>query len=119
MKTKPRIEIDLAQVEAHAARGLSQEHIADALGVSISTLDNRKRESEDFRAAIKRGLARGIKNVANEIYESAVKGHNTTAAIFFLKTRAEWRETVIQKHTGHDGGAVKIEIVRFTDEPTS
>lgn len=83
MKTKPRIEIDLAQVEAHAARGLTQEQIADALGIGQATLYQKKSVNREISEAIKRGKAKGIGNVANVIYENATKRRESTAAIFF------------------------------------
>ena len=58
MKTKPKIQIDLAKVEQFAQVCDNEEEIALALGVSYSTLLNRKKESEDFREAIKRGKAK-------------------------------------------------------------
>lgn len=91
MITKPKIQIDLAKVEAFAARGLSQEQIADALGISERTLRNRKQESSEFAEAIKRGQSKGIAQVANALFEK-VKGGDTTAMIFFLKARAGWKE---------------------------
>ncbi len=44
MITKPKIQIDLKQVESLAANGLTQEQIACALGISESTLTKRKKE---------------------------------------------------------------------------
>ena len=55
---RKKIEIDLAQVEACAARGLSMEKIALAMGISPRTLTNRKTENALVAEAIKRG--RGI-----------------------------------------------------------
>lgn len=91
-KTKPQIAIDLAQVELFASRGLTREQIADALGISYSTLNRRSKDLEDLEAAIKRGEAKGIAKVANALFDKAVKG-NTAAQIFFLKARAGWKET--------------------------
>lgn len=88
-KTKPKIAIDLAQVELFASRGLTREQIAAALGISYSTLNRR---SKDLESAIKRGESRGIAKVANALFDKAVKG-NTAAQIFFLKARAGWKET--------------------------
>jgi hypothetical protein len=82
MKTKPRIEIDLAQVEAHAARGLTMEQIAAAMGISDWTLYARKRESKEFSDAIKRGLAKGISAVANKVFQNAMAGKEASALFF-------------------------------------
>lgn len=117
MITKPKIKIDLAKVESLAANGLTQEQIALALGISASTLDNRKRENVEFVDAIKRGKAKGIALVTNKLMES-IKGGNITGMIFFLKTQAGWKETNIQEHTGADGKPIahSVEIkVTFDD----
>ncbi len=92
MKTKPKIEIDLAEVERLASLGLTQEQIADALGISEDTLYARKRESKDFRDAIKRGQAKGVGSVANVLFEKAMGG-DVASLIFYLKARGGWKET--------------------------
>ena len=96
MITKPKIKIDLKQVESLAANGLTDEQIASALGISRTTLSNRKRENEQFVLAIKRGKAKGIALVTNKLMES-IKGGNITGMIFFLKTQAGWKETNVQE----------------------
>ncbi|MDY0626624.1 DNA-packaging protein [Pasteurella multocida] len=90
-KTKPKIEIDLARVEALASNGLTQQQIADALGISERTLRDRKSNSAEFAEAIKRGKAKGIAIVTNKLMEK-VKAGNVTAMIFFLKSQAGWKE---------------------------
>lgn len=112
MITKPKIQIDLKQVESLAANGLTHEQIAAALGISESTLTKRKRESADFTAAIKRGKAKGIALVTNKLMES-IKGGNMTGMIFFLKTQAGWKETNVQEHTGKDGTALQAPVFSF------
>jgi len=109
MITKPKIHIDLKQVESLAANGLTQEQIAAALGISESTLHKRKQENTEFTAAIKRGKAKGIALVTNKLMES-IKGGNMTGMIFFLKTQAGWKETNVQEHTGKDEPIAKVQI---------
>ena len=103
MKTKPKIEIDLKEVEALARRGLSQEQIANALGISETTLYDRKRESEEFAEAIKRGRAIGVGHVANKLMESVNAG-NVTAAIFYLKAQGGWRDQGAEEFTASGNG---------------
>lgn len=93
MKTKPKIEIDLAKVEALASRLLTKEQICISLGISETTLYKNQRENADFADAIKRGREKGVSAVANKLVESAMAG-NTTAQIFVLKTHGgqEWRD---------------------------
>ena len=93
MRTKPKIEIDLAKVETLASRLLTKEQICISLGISERTLYNNQKENADFADAIKRGREKGVAQVANKLVESAIKG-NTTAQIFVLKTHGgtEWKE---------------------------
>lgn len=112
MITKPKIQIDLKQVESLAANGLTQEQIASALGISERTLRSRKGEIADFADAIKRGKAKGIALVTNKLMES-IKGGNMTGMIFFLKTQAGWKETNVQEHTGKDGTALQAPVFSF------
>ena len=112
MITKPKIKIDLKQVESLAANGLTDEQIASALGISRTTLSNRKRENEQFVLAIKRGKAKGIALVTNKLMES-IKGGNITGMIFFLKTQAGWKETNVQEHTGANGTVLTAPVFNF------
>ena len=93
MKTKPKIEIDLAKVEALASRLLSKEQIAISLGISERTLYTNQKRSAEFAEAIKRGREKGVATVANKLVESAIEG-NTTAQIFILKTHGgqDWKD---------------------------
>jgi predicted DNA-binding protein (UPF0251 family) len=115
MITKPKIQIDLKQVESLAANGLTQEQIASALGISERTLYQQKRDSADFAAAIKRGKAKGIALVTNKLMES-IKGGNMTGMIFFLKTQAGWKETNVQELTGANGGAIQVNTTAMSAE---
>ena len=107
MITKPKIQIDLKQVESLAANGLTQEQIAAALGISERTLRSRKGEIADFADAIKRGKAKGIALVTNKLMES-IKGGNMTGMIFFLKTQAGWKETNLHEVTGANGDPISL-----------
>ena len=120
MITKPKIHIDLKQVESLAANGLTQEQIAAALGISESTLTKRKKENTDFTDAIKRGKAKGIALVTNKLMES-IKGGNMTGMIFFLKTQAGWKETNVQevKMADEPISKVTIEVISANDKDSS
>jgi len=88
---RAKIEIDLGQVEKLAAVGLNEGQVADALGISVETLSDRKKTSRDFLDALKRGKAKGVAKVSNALYEQAMSGQ-TAAAIFFMKNRAGWTD---------------------------
>ena len=108
---RPRIPIDLADVERLAARGLSRRAICNAVGVSEDTLERRVRQDDAFRAALAAGRALGLSAVANALYEKALGG-NVQAQMFCLRSRGGWdapklRNNTLPNHDGErDAGAV-------------
>ncbi len=85
------IQIDLQEAEELAAKGLTKAQIAHALGISERTLYKQQAENAEFADAIKKGQAKGIKQIANALFDAAING-NVTAMIFFLKFRGGWKE---------------------------
>jgi transposase len=84
------------QVKTLAAVGIRHEDIASKLGISADTLTKYyKQELDD-------GRIDANAQVGKSLYEQAKNG-NITAMIFWLKTRAGWKETQVQEHTGPDG----------------
>lgn len=75
-----------ARVESLAAAGIRNEDIALYLGITRPTLNKYYKEE------LKIGNIKANAAVAQTLYRQAIEG-NTTAAIFWLKTRAGWRET--------------------------
>ena len=73
-------------VEQLSAAGTRQDDIGIYLGITRQTLEKYYKEE------IKTGNIKANVTVANTLYNQAISG-NTTAAIFWLKTRAGWRET--------------------------
>lgn len=105
---KPRIEIDIAKAEQYAQVCDNDEQIARALGISPTTLYARKRESEEFAEALKRGRAKANVFVGGKLME-LIKEGNVAATIFYLKSRCGWKETDRREITGADGQAVKVD----------
>lgn len=83
---RPKIEIDIDKVEELAGRGLSQAEICLCLGISESTLYDRKRESAVFTDAIKRGKASATREISNVLYDMAL-AKDLGALIWWEKTR--------------------------------
>src|SRR5215813_4498866 len=82
------------QVEAMAAYGIPEADIARVLGVDPKTLRKHYREELDL------GETKANAQVAGYLFNAAKNG-NVTAQIFWLKTRARWRETPLElKHSG-------------------
>jgi hypothetical protein len=103
---------DILKAEELAARGLTKEQIAHYLCISYDTLNERTKEIAEFSDAIKRGQAFGIEKIANSLFETALSG-NVTAQIFYLKSRAGWKETEIQeiKQETSTQNTVTLELV--------
>lgn len=104
-----KMDFDLHLVEQYASEGLTEEQVAECFGVSRATITRRKAEDDAFDAAYKRGRYNGIQKVANALFQSAVNG-NTTAQIFFLKSRAGFKETAVTEFSG-DMPSIQVEFV--------
>jgi predicted DNA-binding transcriptional regulator AlpA len=107
---RPRKKLTKAQVEEveTLAAVLSVEQIGAYFGLGKTTFyEIMKRQPEVFER-YQRGKARAVGSVAKNLIMQAREG-NTTAAIFYLKTQAGWKETTRQELTGADGGPIKTE----------
>ncbi len=106
---KPTADIR-QMVEGMVACGLKRTQIANILDISPTTL------RAHFEAELKNGDAKAIYNVATSLYKNATTKNSrhqfgdVTAQIFFLKTRAKWRE--VQRHEvgGIDGEPISHAI---------
>src|SRR4051794_26859201 len=81
------------QVEALAAYGIPEIDIARVVGIDPKTLRKCYREEIDL------GGTKATAQVAGFLF-SAAKNGNVTAQIFWLKTRARWKETAELRHLG-------------------
>lgn len=79
------------EVETLAAV-LNQEQIADYFGMSHDTLKRMCDRDESVLRAYKRGKAKAIGSIGGNLISQAKAG-NVSAAIFYLKTQAGWKET--------------------------
>lgn len=103
---RPEIEIDLKKVEEYAQLCDSEEEIAMALGISQATLIRRKKNYEDFASAIKRGRAKANIFVGGKLMQK-IKDGDTTATIFYLKTRCRWKEARQVEVSGRNGAPIE------------
>lgn len=84
-----------------SALGVPHEDIATRLKISSDTLVKYYQEELD------EGRIDANSAIAGTLFNQAKKG-NTAAAIFWLKTRARWKETQSHEHSGVDGGEIRI-----------
>jgi len=75
---------------------LSQEQIADYFGIARNTFTAICERQPEVLEQYKKGKARAIGTVAKGLVKQAMDG-NTSAAMFYLKTQAGWRETSAQE----------------------
>ena len=95
------------QVEAMAAYGIPEIDIARVVGVDPKTLRKHYRDELDM------GETKANAQVAGFLFNAARSG-NVTAQIFWLKTRARWRETPTELR--HSGSVGRRELSEITDE---
>ncbi len=90
-------------VEAMSAYGVPQQQIAAVIGISKPTLEKH------YRAELDTADAKAIAKVAESLFQKATGSHPqaVTAAIFWLKTRAGWKDTSRVEHTGANGGPIQ------------
>jgi hypothetical protein len=91
------------QVEAMAGYGIPEAAIARVMRVDAPTL--RKLYANELAE----GQIKANTKVAENLYRKATgEGREAViAAIFWLKTRAGWKETVAHELSGPDGGAIQ------------
>ena len=81
-----------------AGVGVRQDDIARIVGCAPKTLRKRCRDDLD------RGVAEADAVVSGSLF-AAAKGGNVVAQIFWLKTRAQWRERAAQSDAASGSGA--------------
>jgi len=91
-------------VREMAGCGVPQKDISRAVGISEPTLRRA------FRDELDRAAVEANNKVAQSLFQMATEGRNVTAAIFWLKTRAGWKEPVHHEHSG------EIDVRQMSDE---
>jgi len=84
-------DLDIGKIEAMAAYGCILRTIAAEFSISLSSLNNWRKEDPRIDEAYKRGRDKGSNRILQTAYNQAVKG-NTTMLIFLMKTRLHMSE---------------------------
>jgi hypothetical protein len=74
------------EVAALVSFGNTQEEIAGYLGIHVNTL------MAHYRDELDNSVVRANAKVAAKLFRKAIEGDDIKAQIFWLKTRARWRE---------------------------
>lgn len=99
----------LEDVEGYAARGLTKDQIAWALGINPCTLYDKQNKYPELELALERGKATGVAIVANAHFIAATAQNNIAAQQFFLRTRGGFHEVQKTELTGKDGGPIEVQ----------
>jgi hypothetical protein len=92
-----------------AGVGVRQDDIARIIGCAAKTMRKRLREELD------RGVAEANATISGSLF-AAAKAGNITAQIFWLKTRAQWRERmVVDEATSAAAGEANSEVLLLPD----
>ena len=96
-----------------AAYGVPEKDIARVVGIDAKTLRKHYREELDT------GHVKANTRVAEALYRKATGDgpQSVTAAIFWLKTRAGWKETQVTEMTGNTPPKITVHFLRCADEP--
>ena len=95
------------QVEALAAYGIPETDIARVIGIDAKTLRKHYRDELDL------GATKANAQVAGYLFNAAKSG-NVTAQIFWLKTRARWKE--VPSEHWHGGAIGTYDVTQLADE---
>lgn len=108
-------EDDIVKAYELAHDGLYEYQIAEALGISVTTLIEKRKEYPEFSTALIKGRADGIAEAARILRGRFKTDQSPSAVQFFLERRGGWikREEI----SGPDGGPIQVNAA--TPDPSS
>jgi hypothetical protein len=101
-------DVQRRQVEALAGYGVPEAEIAALVGVDAKTL------RKHYRHELDHGHSKANAKVAENLYHMALgQGREAvTAAIFWLKARARWKEVSVHEHGGVGGDQLRVNVIK-------
>jgi len=103
---RPKVKIDLAELEKLCGMQATDEEVAAFFEVSTKTIE-RRRQQKQFREVMDRGKAKGRVSVRRALFRLANNG-NIAAAIFLAKNLLGYKDYVNSELTGVAGGPIQI-----------
>jgi hypothetical protein len=101
-------KIDLAEIEKLASMQCTLEEMAGFFGVSVSTIENRRKQPQ-FAEALNRGRAKGRISVRRAQMKLLETG-NATMGIWLGKQLLGQRDVTPVELTGPNGQAVQLDL---------
>jgi hypothetical protein len=115
---RPRVKIDLAELEKLYGMQCTDEEVAAFFGVSTRTL-SRRRQIRKFADIADQAKAKGRVSVRRSLFRLATNG-NIAAAIFLAKNLLGYKDVLSNEHSGPDGAAIQItnkpDLSQLSDE---
>jgi hypothetical protein len=93
-------------VETLASYGITHIDIGAVIGVDPKTL--RKHYGPELETAETKANAMVAQSLFSKATSKGITGPSVTAAIFWLKVRAGWKETSVHEHGGRNGGPIEF-----------
>ncbi len=112
-----QVKDKLVLVEGWARDGLTNEQIAEKLGINPDTLYKYQKEYPEFSEALKKGKEHIDYEVENALLKSALSG-NITAQIFWLKNRKpnRWKDKIEHKADNEELSKVEQLLNKIKEE---
>jgi len=107
---RPRIELDLRQVEELARIGCTEADMAAVLGVSVDTIQRRKRDCEEFRGVIEKGRA-ALRNSLRRLQVKKALEGNVTMLIWLGKQLLGQSD----RHDFEHSGSVEQPLIKLVE----
>lgn len=106
----------LTLLEGWARDGLTNEQIANNIGINVKTLYDWKKKQSNICNSLKKGREIVDFEVENALLKNALDG-NVTAQIFWLKNRKknQWRDKVEYETNNDDLNKVKELLAKIED----
>ena len=97
-----------------SAYGIPEADVAQVIGIDPKTL------RKHYRRELDTGGTKANSKVAEHLYRKATSDgpQSVTAAIFWLKTRASWKETVIQETAGEIRHTFVVRMPEMVEDVT-